>query len=347
MNNTPADNLSRDKIRQLLAAIGSQPAEDVARPEVTEYDWHQPHYFSSSQLNKLNNFAKKIAEVMSGKFAKLYRSDINVTVNSTTQHYAGKLPDKILSSGQKNYYLAFGSDQKNTFGFICVSEKTADDWVTELLGEAGTKKDEKTPDSQEHKDEPLSQLEESLLYDIASTVVESLAVSLRQISANYDAQPAETVVRGRLPIELHSAEGVCVIVFGIEKAVSDAENKSAEKKSTEVSFLMPCSKLLHHWSIVGDTKESGKKLSSDDISKAILEHLKQMPVTVTAHLSTTMLNFEQIMSLSPCDILLLDKAISEPVELIVEGRAIFRGQLAKSSGQQAAVITELLKQDSA
>jgi flagellar motor switch protein FliM len=346
VNNTPADSLSRDKIKQLLAAIGSRPAEDVAQPETAEYDWHQPHYFSSKQLNKLNSFAKKIAEIMSSKFAKLYRSDINVTVNSTTQHYGGKLPDKVLSSGQKNYYLAFGSDQKNTFGFICVSGKTADDWVTELLGDAGVKKDEKTPDPQEHKDEPLSQLEESLLYDIASAVVESLAVSLRQISTDYDTQPAETVVRGRLPIELNSAEEVCVIVFGIEKAVSDVENKSAEKKSTEVSFLIPCSKLLHHWSIIGDTKESGKKLSSDDISKVILEHIKQMPVTVTANLDTTMLNFEQIMSLSPCDILLLNKTISEPLEIIVEGRAVFRGQLAKSSGQQAAVITELLIQDS-
>jgi flagellar motor switch protein FliM len=52
------------------------------------------------------------------------------------------------------------------------------------------------------------------------------------------------------------------------------------------------------------------------------------------------------MSLSPCDILLLNKTISEPLEIIVEGRAVFRGQLAKSSGQQAAVITELLIQDS-
>jgi flagellar motor switch protein FliM len=338
MINASSNSLSRDRIRQLLAAIGSGPMKDVEQIEVTEYDWNQPHCFSLSQLKNLNNFAQKIAEVISGKFAKLYHCNFNVIVSSIAQHYAGGLIDKVLSGGKDNYYLAFGSEPQGMFGFVSVSEQTAQVWAKELLGDTAEGNDKKTGNSQGNNDEPLSQLEESLLFDIISAVVESLAVSLRQVSSSYNAQPAEAVVRGRLPFELNGTEEMCVIVFSIEKAVSDAE-----KKSTEVSFIIPCDKLSHHWSVVGQSVEADNKLSKDDISKAILEHLQSMPVTVTACLGATMLTCEQIMDLSPSDILLLDKAINEPFELIVEGRAVLRGQPAQSSGCQAAVITELLE----
>jgi flagellar motor switch protein FliM len=48
-----------------------------------------------------------------------------------------------------------------------------------------------------------------------------------------------------------------------------------------------------------------------------------------------------MMSLHVDDVLLLDKRLNEPVELIIEGQTIFRGQPAKSDGNHAVVITEL------
>jgi flagellar motor switch protein FliM len=76
------------------------------------------------------------------------------------------------------------------------------------------------------------------------------------------------------------------------------------------------------------------------MSEAILEHLQQTPVSVKAQLACTALTLEEVMSLKPCDVLLLDKAIDEPVELIVEGRTLFHGQPAKSAGRHAVVITQ-------
>jgi len=353
MSNTFANGLSREKIRQLLAVIGSQPVHEEAQGEVTEYDWHQPHYFSCGQLDMLNNFATKIADIIGEKFAVLYHSDFNVTITSVTQHFAGKLFEQLLSGGQINYYLAFGSSRENLFGFVSVPEQTADALVTELLGEAEPKpaKDAKNSDSQESQGKPLSQLEESLLFDIASLIVESLAISLRSYKSGAtvcNVLPGEAVVKGRLPIELQGIEEVCRIVYSVEKAVPSASlgTGSADKKqSSEVSFIVPCSKLVHHWPVVRSTTETGSKPSAGDNSKAILNHLKEIPVTVTAQLGTTMFTFEQVMRLNPCDILLLDKAIDEPIELILEERTVFRGQLVKSSGQHAAVITEISEEN--
>ncbi len=335
--------------RQLLAAIGSQAEgkpSDVAQEEIADYDWRHPHCFSSSQLNRLNNFAKKIAEIMSGKFTQLYHRDFNVTVTSISQHFAGGFLDQVLRGGQKNYNLAFvPGSAGGGFGSIIIPEKTAIAWVKELLGEAEPAKDTDNSGSQQ-PDKPLSQLEESLLYDIASAIVDSLAISLRSTeggSVDYDVRPAEAFVKDRLPIELQDIEEICVIVFGIEKVVAEGSQKGPAHPAggSEVSFLIPCRRLTHHWPVVGKVVEPDKKLSNEDISKSILEHLQRMPITVTVQLGTAMLSFEQIMGLSTCDIFLLDKAYDEPVELVVEGRVVLRGRPAKLSGQHAIVITDL------
>jgi flagellar motor switch protein FliM len=77
-----------------------------------------------------------------------------------------------------------------------------------------------------------------------------------------------------------------------------------------------------------------------DTAKTMLSHMHKMHVCITAQLASTMLTFEQITNLSPGDILLLDKRVDEPVELIMDGRVFFRAQPAKSTGQYAVAITE-------
>ncbi len=343
MSNAPANNLAlerseglkRAKIRQLLAAIGSKPADD-AQIEVTEYDWHQPHYFSSSQLAKLNNFTKKVATVMAEKFAQLYHGDFNVNVTSTRQHFAGELFEQILSSGQNDYYLAFGPNQQHLSGFISIPAQTAVAWAKQLLGDAEPDKDA----SGELPSKALSQLEESLLFDIACSIVESLSISLRSCVPEHDFHPASGLVKGSAfggHAELHGTAELCKITFDVQKAGSE-DNAGTAPGGNQAHLLIPANMLAP---IVGKITETDKKLSAQDISKAILEHLQQMPISIMAQLAVAVLTFEQLMSLRPSDVLLLNKAIDEPVELIAEGRPLFRGQPAKSSGQHAVVITEL------
>jgi flagellar motor switch protein FliM len=71
-----------------------------------------------------------------------------------------------------------------------------------------------------------------------------------------------------------------------------------------------------------------------------MEHLQQMPITVTARLATAQIGFQEILDLAPGDILLLDKPIHEMVELTIEGRTAFRGRPAQSEGRYAILIKE-------
>jgi len=166
-------------------------------------------------------------------------------------------------------------------------------------------------------------------WSIASAIFESLADSLRGHS---DIQSAGVVTSAQPPFELQGIEELCKIVFVVDQAAS-----AGDKRGAEAYILIRCSELAP---AVGRAAEANVEVSSQDTSKAILEHLQHTPVSITAQLASAALTLEEVMSLRPHDVLLLDKAIDEPVELIVEGRALFHGQPAKSAGQHAVVITQ-------
>ena len=322
MSNTLTNNLSRKKIQQLLAAVGSEPREDTSQIEAAEYDWHQPHCFNGDQLNKLSNFARKTATAMSEKFAALCHSDFNVTIAATTQHFAYKFIHQVSDSEQGSYYLAFSPDEEqgpHLCGFISIPLQTATVWATQLLGDSESEKD---------SGKNLSQLEESLLLDIAHSLVEAFSDSYD----NCDFHPAGSLVKGQLPIELQGAEELCKITFSVQNADS--------KNSYEAHFVIICDKLEP---VVGKTAQAADRFSYEQISKAILDHLKQLQVSVTAQLARTIFTFEEVMNLQTEDVLLLDKGTNELVQLIVEGRELFRGWPAKSAGRRAVVITEMAR----
>ncbi len=315
MSNGVTRNLSREKIQQILASIGSQRADDSNKVETAEYNWHQPHCFSSDQLKKLDNFTAKVAQACAEKFAQLYNGDFDVTITSTTQHFA----DEFTTSGnaQSDYYLAFGTGQDQLFGLVGMPGQTAIAWASQLLGD--TK-------SEENSDRDLSQLEQSLLFDIAFSIVKALSDSYD----DYDLHPSSEIVRGQMPIELENTEELCKITFNVKK--SDSEN------SSDAYFLILCDKLKP---IAGQNIQSGKESSAEDIAKAMLGHVYKIPVSITAQLASTVLTFEEAMSLQVDDILLLNKKVNELVKLIVNGRTVLCGQPAKSEGKYAVAITKL------
>ena len=315
MSNTFADNLSREKIQQLLDAIGSRPSEDTSQIESTEYNWHQPRYFSSEQLRSLDEFMKKVSTSVAGKFTSLCQCNFDVTIDSFTQHFASEFINQSLDNEQSDYYLTFGTNQNHLCGVISIPLKTAVIWTTQLLGDL---------ESGEDTDKELTQLEISLLSDIASGIVEAFSDSFETV----DFHPAGNITKGQWPLRLQDTKELCKIIFSVKKA--ESENASV------ANLLILCSELEP---VVGKDKHTAHGLSAEDISKAIIERVQQVRVCVTAELSTTYLSFHQILNLQTDDILILDKRIDEPMDLVVDGRTVNYGWPAKSAGQYAVVIT--------
>jgi flagellar motor switch protein FliM len=312
------------KMQQLLMAVAAGPLEDTVGAAATEYNWNEPHYFNREQINTLDDFTKRTGKKIAQKFGNLCNADFDVSINSVAQHFAIELMNQALDSNQNDYYLAFGADENNPCGFISIPMATAFVWATQLLGD--TK-------SEEIPDRDFSQLEESLVFDVATAIVEAISES----NTACDFVSAKDIVRRLLPLELEGTEELCRITFTLKRADSkDADNLG------EAHLLMLCNKLEP---IVGKA-DRVEEFSAQDISKTVLAHLQHTSVSVTARLACTSLAFEQIMDLRIGDVLLLDKTIDEPVELIVEGQTMFYGRPAQSGRKYAVMIRASAEQTS-
>lgn len=69
--------------------------------------------------------------------------------------------------------------------------------------------------------------------------------------------------------------------------------------------------------------------------------LHQVKTTLHASVGSLSLSIGELMALKANQVLRLDQAIDEPVDLLVEGKAVARGQLVAVDGQFAIRITEL------
>jgi len=344
MTNAVASQLSAEKIRQLLAAVRVEPGEDAAKnAELPRYDWHRPHYFSQSQLNELKCFTENVSAATAAKFTRLYRSDYAVTTEPISEHFADEFLRRSSNGEQPDYYLLFGprpirqeshvgrgaaatapsphakanaSAELQPWGCVGIPHQTALAWATQSLGEA-------KPD--EASARGLSQLEKSLLLDIASLFIKALCESYD----GYDFHAIGDIVTGQLPLDLESTKELCKVTFNTKQAGSQA--------AAQAYLLMPCDKLLP---VAKITAKTTVNLSAEDVSKAIIGHLHQMRVSLTTQLGSGTLTFAELMSLSVNDILMLDAPVSEPVKLVVQGIELCKGRLAKSAGKYAVVIAE-------
>jgi flagellar motor switch protein FliM len=308
--------MSKEKVQQLMMAVGTEPAEDTQVAAI-DYNWHKSHYFNNDHLVKVGFFTKSAAEAMAQKFSRFYRSGYSVTAAMFTQHYSHEFPGNRSDDEQKDYYIVFADEKEQICGLVGIPEQTAHSWARQLLGDSES---EKEPDGD------LTQLEESLLLDLVSALLEVFSGN----NETLDLHPVNSIVKEQWPLEMEDTEELFKITFDVKKA--DSENGS------EMYFLILCSKLD---SVAGKAEQSSVDFSAEEVSKAILRHLHEMSVLITGQLASTVLTFEEVMDLQVDDIVVLDKRIDQPAELIVDGRTFYYGCPAKSAGSYAVTITDM------
>jgi flagellar motor switch protein FliM len=315
MNNSMINNLGRDKLQQLLGAIGSaaqQPDEQTAAPV---YNWHEPHYFSREQLEKINSFTERFIGSISEKFAELCREKYDVSAASTSQHFASELCNQFSEKQTSDYCMPFGTNPEQPFGFLGIHEKSAVVWAKQLLGDS---------DAEEKPGRILSQLEESLLADVAVALVGTL----KGLYPSGEIKPAKNMVKGYWPLDSRNTEELYRISLNIKKAGS--------QNVTQAYFIISCSKLD---CISGKKGQNDTKTPAGDSYNMIFEHIGTLPVLVTAHLGWVDIGFEEMLNLQAGDIILLDKTVQEPVILAVNDHLLGYGRLARCVNQYAVAVT--------
>ncbi len=314
MSRVPA-HLNNVNFRRLLAAVGSAPAADTGPTEAAKYDWHSPRYFNEDQYNRLAAIMSQVAAAIGSEFSRFFKKELAVAPASIAQHFAGPL--RNLGIAENRYSLTITAGKDRTCGFLSITTETALRWVKCLLGDAG---------SDAKPNQALSSLEESLLFDMVTALME---VFLSPLRAHQELRAGDRLIKGEPTVRFEQAQEICMTVF----AVTDGQ--SSEKD--ELLLLLPCSLLAP---LVGRTRQAAQQASPEESSRTLMEHVQQMPVRITARLASTTLSFEELLELGRDDILLLDKSLDEPIELLVEDRVVFHGRPARSNGRRVAVITQ-------
>jgi flagellar motor switch protein FliM len=304
------NNLTRDKIQQLLNAVGQRADKDTSQNiNATDYNWRQSKYFTREQLKKIESFAQKAANNVAANFKTLYQCNFEITA-SVSQHTAGEFTK--ADDANKQYYLAFGAkDQK--VGYLAMPAQTAILWATQLLGD--TKSEIST-------DKEMSQLELSLLLDIASTAIKGFSESYSsELSANGE-------IGKKIPLELDSIQDVCKITIDVKKTGSE--------QASQASFIIMAEKLS---AIAGQVKT--ENISPQNVQKALLTYIQNIPVSFTVKFADINLNLQDLMSLQANDTIVLNKKVNEAVDVIFNDRVIYRAKPAKANDNYAVVISEL------
>lgn len=313
MTTLSTDNLDPAVVSSLLAAIGSTKAADDAGGDVRPFDWRHPRYFDPEQRNRIAAMMTQVAAVLAERFAHFCNQPFDVSVTSMAEHFAGELQSQIVSS--ENFCMTFGPNANQTTGLLMVSTATAFQWVTQLLGDPDAPSAERA----------LSILEQSLLSDLMTALTQAFLSLLR---AQKDLKPAAQIVKGLPGSPFEITQEISTIVFQTKKSNTPA--------AQEITFVLPCSLLAP---LVDKSIPLPPKASPEELSRTIMEHLQEMPVSVTVVLGRGALSFTEAVDLNPDDVLLLDKTVDVPIELRIDDRPVFWGHPAQCEGQYAVLVT--------
>lgn len=303
--------LSHEKLRQLLAAVDAKGADDThAAIEAADYNWRQCQYFGLAQVARLTDFARQVAQAGCEVFSRLFCRDYEVFVVSASQHFVKDLYDPQADS--TDYAVAFGAAANDSFGLMQMDRPAALAWTGRLLGS-----------SEDEADRTLSALEESLLVDLAAGLVKAVSSAYQPAKLSARAQ----AVCGTWPVEWDGSEAVFKIT--LEATPVDAG------QGRRVSLLVAC---RHLEAVAGQDAAPSSALSPQQVKETMLGYIYDLPVAMTARLGTVKVDLSAVLGMEVDDILVLDKKVTDSVELLIDGKPFRRGRPVQSKGRYAVAI---------
>jgi flagellar motor switch protein FliN/FliY len=81
---------------------------------------------------------------------------------------------------------------------------------------------------------------------------------------------------------------------------------------------------------------------TDNGKPAFLRILMDVPVRVEVVLGDVRVSMDELLALSPGEVLTMEKQTGEPVDIYVSGRLIARGKLVVADGELGVTLTEIV-----
>lgn len=310
-------SLTHDKLRRLIdVARKDSTVDETQQIESTDFDWTHPHHFSIESLTTLDFLAKKIEEKTADILDNLCQGPFIVTLKDITQHFASFMAAEIPISQQNHYFLPLTTEDETHCGFVSFPIETAYILVALMLREV---------EQTDNQDRKLSGLEDSIIVDNIHALTEGLSNILTKSGAP-EVLTAKNFAKGVWPVEFE----------GLEDLTSIAYNVKSSSGEFEFTFTL--------LSTILDPTVGVKLLQETDqtpqqITKTIMNNVNKVPIEVKARMCTASIELDDVINLKPGDLLLLERKIAEPLEVLLNNRQCFKAFPATLTGKYAIVIT--------
>ena len=332
---TPAESPGADCVPPAAAsppqANGAEPASpqapqaapaatptDAARPAeqdtVVDYDWSVPRRFIPAEREQLQAFAAAAAKRVAADLAAFLRLELAMEAGPVTEHYGA---DAWNPQSFPAYPVPLSDKEGRPCGMLAIPPAVATGWVEHLLGG-------KAPVNAAMR--TLTALESALLLDIAAVMTKALATA-SSAAGGPVFQHVERVAVDPSPMAGHESEECCRFTL---TAVTG-------KDRAEIVVVLAGDSVA---AIANPESVNRKPRPAEEIRKDMLGHLAGITASVTVRLGTATVTMRDVVGLEVGDVLLLNRTVGEPIEMLVKETVAHHGLPVACEGAYAFRILD-------
>lgn len=316
------ESLSQNNLLSLINRMRSLVPPDQSRPDCDPIDWTVPRHFGTEERGVLADFSTKLAVHLQKTFHSICDDSAEVSFAGISEHFTSILFPVINQDRNNFFYLQIDHPEKGCVGFLEFPFETCTKLVGMML---------RNPEAEIGQDGELSSLEESILMD----VVELISNALFEAFAHHgqiQLKPASMMLKGSEMDRFGQIDDMCQLSFEVGQSSAPLQ-----------CSLYILDTLLDP--LVGITSIDCSPENLRKMPDRVVNRIQEVPIDVSVRLSVGMIHLQDIMMLQADDVVLLERKVDMPADVLVNGRHCFDAWPAQRADHRAVVIAGQMTDD--
>lgn len=323
-----ANILNQDEIDSLLGAMErgeiEENEEDKSSDDIRikDYNFRRPSLITKDQLRSFTNIHENFAREMVAATALFMRTNVEFSlVSSEQQQYS----EFINSLSKISYSVVFSAEPLPGLAVLEINLSMIFGIEDMLLGGQG--------DVETEIRKPTD-IEVSIITPFVDRIIETLQQSwctMMKVELTQTRHETDPEYIQAAPVDAP------VVVMAFDAKIGLANG------IINICYPLPMIQTLIEFLNGTDGQMDnyyGRK-ADEESRQMVLDTMLEVPMRLTVNLGKARIKGSEMISLSPGDVIVLDKKISTPVDVLVSGRGIYQGRPGKTDDN---LSVRLLKQ---
>ena len=284
--------------------------------DTSAYDWSRPHSLPEAALLAASDLLGRSGAELAKALGRIVRDEVTVEVSELKEVYAADL----MAGGvaEADYYVALSTGDDLPCGYLATKGANAVEWVAKQLGGSGGAGDRE-----------MSALEQSLLGDVMALLAGAICAPIGA-AGGAEIVPGHSITRKMVPL----GEGSCEYVKTsfVRPGRDGRDDQVVVTAAIRSDVIAPA---------VGGAGGRAARSPAEN-RRAMIEQLARVSVDVVGHLGQTEISIRDASTIGVGDVLVLDVAVGQEVEVFVQQTKIAMGMPVRDGENKAVQITEMI-----